>query len=47
MVKKHYWEYTEADGLTSEQVRFNRHLHELKDAKDQGKELCIATKAIA
>jgi hypothetical protein len=41
--RKHYWEMTEADGLTSEKVKFNRHLHQLKVAKDQGKKLRFAS----
>lgn len=41
---KHYWEMTEDDGLTSEKVKFNRHLHKLKVAKDQGKQLYVVTK---
>jgi hypothetical protein len=43
-LKKHYWEMTEDDGLTSEQVKFNRHLHKLKVAKDKGKQLYFVTK---
>jgi hypothetical protein len=42
--RKHYWEMTENDGLTSEQVKFNQHLHKLKVAKEQGKHLRFVTK---
>lgn len=35
---------TENDGLTSGQVKFNRHLQKLKVAKDNGKQLYFVTK---
>lgn len=34
-MKKRYWELTEADGITHEQVIFNRRLHLLYELRDR------------
>lgn len=41
--RKHYWEMTEDDGLTPEQVKRNRHLHKLIEAKKAGIKMYVVT----